>query len=264
MFTKSYIMPIIPILIVEDFRPDAEKLKALLEETNLDLLIDLVDNKKDAVKKINSGKYDVLFMDIVLDRRADDTLPNGMDLYQSVDAKKRPEVVFVTEHEEFSLRSYNLDAADFMPKPVTYPMVCRALNNALRRLAVPINLSCMPRPEFAFIEMSNKMCQRVQFNDIYFVQKVKGDNELAFFERNMKLDGFGRMIPRKAKKTIKEIVDFLPETDFVQVDQSTIVNINFVVSFLKSKIVMSEGPQQSFTVTRSFIKQLRQKLHVFD
>lgn len=257
-------MPIIPILIVEDFRPDAEKLKTLLEETDLDLLIDVAYNKKDALQKINSGKYDVLFMDIVLDQRAGDTLLNGMDLYQSVDAKKRPEVVFVTEHEAFSLRSYHLDAADFMPKPATYPMVCRALNNAFRRLAVPINLKCMPRPEFAFIEMSDKMCQRVQFSDIYFVQKVKGDNELAFFERNMKLDGFGKPVPRKAKKTIKEIVDFLPAADFVQVDQSTLVNMNFIVSFLKNKIVMSEGPMRSFTVTRSYIKELRQKLHVFE
>ncbi len=257
-------MPIIPILIVEDFRPDAEKLKTLLEETDLDLLIDVAYNKKDALQKINSGKYDVLFMDIVLDQRAGDTLLNGMDLYQSVDAKKRPEVVFVTEHEAFSLRSYHLDAADFMPKPATYPMVCRALNNAFRRLAVPINLKCMPRPEFAFIEMSDKMCQRVQFSDIYFVQKVKGDNELAFFERNMKLNGFGKPVPRKAKKTIKEIVDFLPAADFVQVDQSTLVNMNFIVSFLKNKIVMSEGPQRSFAVTRSYIKELRQKLHVFE
>ncbi|MGJ1413732.1 LytR/AlgR family response regulator transcription factor [Sphingobacterium multivorum] len=257
-------MPIIPILIVEDFRPDAEKLKTLLEETDLDLLIDVAYNKKDALQKINSGKYDVLFMDIVLDQRAGDTLLNGMDLYQSVDAKKRPEVVFVTEHEAFSLRSYRLDAADFMPKPATFAMVCRALENAFRRLAVPINLTFRLQPEFAFIEMSDKMCQRVQFSDIYFVQKVKGDNELAFFERNMRLDGFGKPVPRKAKKTIKEIVDFLPATEFVQVDQSTLVNMNFIVSFLKNKIVMSEGPQRSFAVTRSYIKELRQKLHVFE
>ncbi|HAF34176.1 MULTISPECIES: LytR/AlgR family response regulator transcription factor [Sphingobacterium] len=257
-------MPIIPILIVEDFRPDAEKLKTLLEETDLDLLIDVADNKKDALRKINSGKYDVLFMDVVLDQRADDTLLNGMDLYQSIDAKKRPEVVFVTEHEAFSLRSYHLDAADFMPKPATFPMVYRALENAFRRLAVPINLKCVPQPEFAFIEMTDKMCQRVQFSDIYFVQKVKGDNELAFFERNMRLDGFGKPVPRKAKKTIKEIVDFLPATEFVQVDQSTLVNMNFIVSFLKRKIVMSEGPQRSFAVTRSYIKELRQKLHVIE
>lgn len=257
-------MPIIPILIVEDFRPDAEKLKSLLEKTDLDLLIDLADNKKDALRKINSGKYDVLFMDIVLNRTAADTVINGMDLYQSIDVKKRPEVVFVTEHEAFSLRSYHLDAADFMPKPATYPMVCRALNHAFRRLAVPINLKCMPQPEFAFIEMTDKMCQRVQFNDIYFVQKVKGDNELAFFERNMKLDVLGRPVPRKAKNTIKEIAEFLPETDFIQVDQSTLVNMNFIVSFWKNKIAMSEGPQQSFAVTRSFVKEVRQKLHVFD
>jgi len=257
-------MPIIPILIVEDFRPDAEKLKTLLEETDLDLLIDVADNKKDALRKINSGKYDVLFMDVVLDQRADDTLLNGMDLYQSIDAKKRPEVVFVTEHEAFSLPSYDLDAADFMPKPATFPMVCRALENAFRRLAVPINLKCVPQPEFAFIEMTDKMCQRVQFSDIYFVQKVKGDNELAFFERNMRLDGFGKPVPRKAKKTIKEIVNFLPATEFVQVDQSTLVNMNFIVSFLKRKIVMSEGPQRSFAVTRSYIKELRQKLHVIE
>ncbi|WP_286895634.1 MULTISPECIES: LytR/AlgR family response regulator transcription factor [Sphingobacterium] len=257
-------MPIIPILIVEDFRPDAEKLKTLLEETDLDLLIDVADNKKDALRKINSGKYDVIFMDVVLDQRADDTLLNGMDLYQSIDAKKRPEVVFVTEHEAFSLRSYDLDAADFMPKPATFPMVCRALENAFRRLAVPINLKCVPQPEFALIEMTDKMCQRVQFSDIYFVQKVKGDNELAFFERNMRLDGFGKPVPRKAKKTIKEIVDFLPATEFVQVDQSTLVNMNFIVSFLKRKIVMSEGPQRSFAVTRSYIKELRQKLHVIE
>ncbi|WP_333888772.1 LytR/AlgR family response regulator transcription factor [Sphingobacterium siyangense] len=257
-------MPIIPILIVEDFRPDAEKLKTLLEETDLNLLIDVADNKKDALRKINSGKYDVIFMDVVLDQRADDTLLNGMDLYQSIDAKKRPEVVFVTEHEAFSLRSYHLDAADFMPKPATFPMVCRALENAFRRLAVPINLKCVPQPEFAFIEMTDKMCQRVQFSDIYFVQKVKGDNELAFFERNMRLDGFGKPVPRKAKKTIKEIVDFLPATEFVQVDQSTLVNMNFIVSFLKRKIVMSEGPQRSFGVTRSYIKELRQKLHVIE
>jgi len=102
------------------------------------------------------------------------------------------------------------------------------------------------------------------FHDIYYIQKVKGDNELAFFERNTTRDDNGRLMPRTAKKTIKEIIRIVSESGFVQVDQSTIVNIDFIASFSKDTIYMIEGPQYKFKVTRNYVKELRSKLHVFD
>lgn len=257
-------MPIIPILIVEDFHKDAQHLKYLLSQTELDFEIDLAENPKEAISKINASKYDIIFMDIALGAHLETGRVDGMDLYESIDPKKRPQVVFVTAHDSFSLRSYTLDAADYIVKPATYPMLCRALNNAFSRMTVPINIRYKQQPEAVFLELSDRIFHRMLFTDIYYIQKVKGDNELAFFERNTAMDDNGRLMPRTAKKTIKEIIRFLPEAGFVQVDQSTIVNIDFIVSFHKDTIHLTEGPQLKFKVTRNYIKELRSKLHVFD
>ncbi|MDM1296824.1 response regulator transcription factor [Sphingobacterium sp. N143] len=255
-------MPIIPILIVEDYLPDADRLKELLRQTALDLIIDMAHSQEEALEKIRLINYDIIFMDVVLGGANKAHSFNGMDLYEAIDPKKKPEVVFVTEHESFSLRSYNLNASDFMHKPATYPKVCRALNNAFLRLAVPINIKCIPEPESAFIEMSDRICYKVQFCDVYFIQKVKGDNEVVFFERNTEIDQEGYPRPRKARKTIKEVLSFLPKSSFLQVDQSNIVNIDFIKSIKGDLITMIEGPQKKFKVTRNFIKELREKLHI--
>ncbi|MGE8290287.1 MAG: LytR/AlgR family response regulator transcription factor [Sphingobacterium sp.] len=257
-------MPIIPVLIVEDFQKDAQDLKFLLSQIELDFEIDLAGTPKEAINKINANKYDIVFMDIVLGAHLETGMVDGMDLYESIDIKKRPQVIFVTAHDSFSLRSYTLDAADFISKPATYPMLCRALNNAFSRMAVPINIGYKPQPEAVYLELSDRICHRMEFSEIYYIQKVKGDNELAFFERNTAMDDDGRLRPRMAKKTIKEIINVLPDRGFVQVDQSTIVNIDFIASFYKGTIGMTEGPQHTFKVTRNYIKELRSKLHVFD
>ncbi len=255
-------MPIIPILIVEDVQYDAQHLKKLLSQTELDLQIDTADSPGEAIAKVNTNKYDVIFMDIVLGADPEMGALNGMDLYASIDPKKRPQVVFITNHHSFSLRSYALDAADFISKPATFPMLCRALNNAFLRMALRINIAYKPQPEAVYLELSDRMYHRMQFKDIYYIQKVKGDNESAFFERNTEIGQDGRLNPRKAKKTIKEIIHFLPECGFVQVDQSTIVNIDFIASLHKNTIRMTEGPQHKFTVTRNYIKELRKKLNL--
>lgn len=257
-------MPIIPILIAEDVPNDAQHLKKLLYQTGLDLQIDTADSTRETISKINANKYDIIFMDIILGSDPETGLLNGMDLYASIDPKRRPQVVFVTAHDSFSLRSYALDAADYISKPATFPMLCRALNNAFFRMALPINIAYKPQPEAVYLELSDRMYHRMQFRDIYYIQKVKGDNELAFFERNTRIDKDGRLSPRTAKKTIKEIIHFLPESGFVQVDQSTIVNIDFIASLYKDTIHMTEGPQLKFKVTRNYIKELRQKINVLD
>lgn len=123
-------MPSMNILIVDDERPARDKLRRLL---TLEPDVASVDEARDgaeALQKIAGHRPDALFLDIQM------PCVSGIELAASLPAPAPP-LVFVTAFDQYALRAFDANAADYLLKPFDRARLQRALGRLRERLALP-------------------------------------------------------------------------------------------------------------------------------
>ena len=130
------------ILVVDDEPPIRAELRYLLEKDTRVGQIAEAGNVTEAVESILSNKPDVLFLDITMPGRS------GIELAETLqNLKTPPVVVFVTAFAEYAADAYNLDAVDYVVKPVEDARLSKALDKIETRpwaLAVSSMLRASP------------------------------------------------------------------------------------------------------------------------
>jgi two-component system, LytTR family, response regulator len=97
-------------IIVDDERLARQELKSLLAEYKDIEVIAECANATEAKEKIAALKPDVVFLDIQMPGK------NGLELAQELSPV--PELVFITAHDEFALRAFEVNALDYLLKPI--------------------------------------------------------------------------------------------------------------------------------------------------
>lgn len=122
-------------LIVDDEAPARSELRYLLEETGRVDTIREALNAREAVESLVKSKegtdqrIDVIFLDISMPKTS------GMQLAEALHKLKNPPaVVFVTAYSEYALDAFEVDAVDYLMKPVEADRLARALDKVQARL----------------------------------------------------------------------------------------------------------------------------------
>ncbi len=131
-------MPAYQILVVEDEPQEAEAIREFVEQyaREHDLLVNVGwhADARDFVSE--GGKYDLIFLDI--------DLPgiNGMDAAQLLRAYDRvTPIIFVTNLAQYAIRGYEVNALDFVVKPVRYPDFEMRMDRAMRKISQRVDRS---------------------------------------------------------------------------------------------------------------------------
>ena len=117
------------VLVVDDEPPARMLLESRLAEDPEVRVVTSCGTVADAVAAIESERPDLVLLDVQL---SDGT---GFDVVQRVGAGAMPPVVFVTAYDEYALRAFDVNAADYLLKPVDAERFARALERAKARLA---------------------------------------------------------------------------------------------------------------------------------
>ena len=98
-------------LVIDDEELARRRIVNLLEEVpNIEILGEC-PNGQTAIKKINSERPDLLFLDISMKDM------NGFEVLQKVEIQPKPIVVFVTAYDSYATRAFDVEAFDFLLKP---------------------------------------------------------------------------------------------------------------------------------------------------
>ncbi len=116
-------------MIVDDEAPARSELRYLLEETGrVDGIVEAA-SAREAVERLMEGRPDVLFMDISMPKTT------GMQLAEALHRLKNPPaVVFVTAYSEYALNAFEVDAVDYLMKPVETERLEKALDKVQARV----------------------------------------------------------------------------------------------------------------------------------
>jgi two-component system LytT family response regulator len=97
-------------LIIDDERLARQELKSLLSQFHEVEVIGECENSQSAVQKIAELQPELIFLDIQMPGK------NGFELLQEL--PRVPEVVFVTAYDEYALKAFEVNALDYLLKPV--------------------------------------------------------------------------------------------------------------------------------------------------
>jgi DNA-binding LytR/AlgR family response regulator len=154
-----------------------------------------------------------------------------------------PKVIIVSAYEQYALKGYELDVADYLLKPVSFERFMQAVNKVYDRFTTEKNKET--QPDFIFVKTTQKY-EKVNFADILFIEAL--DNYITIQTSNNKL---------VTHSTLKDFVLTLPQPNFVQIHKSFVVNI-VKVSSLEGNLLEIED--YKLPVSRNFRKEVKERL----
>ena len=188
------------VLVVDDEPPIRAELRYLLERDGRIGAIDEAGNGTEAIEKLLANRPDVLFLDIQMPGTS------GIKLAETLkNLKTPPAVVFVTAFSEYAAEAFELDAVDYVLKPVEEARLVRALDKVAasigaRTRAVPAEhvkrLAVERGGHHAFIPVSD-ICYveaKADYSSVVCPSGTYLANEsISSLERRLAGDGFLRV-----------------------------------------------------------------------
>lgn len=213
------------VLIAEDTPADAEILRTYVERYAVEHDIELeVAWTKTAFDLVEDATHaDLLFLDIEMPGI---TGMEGAALLRTVN--QAIPIVFVTNLAQLAIRGYEVEALDFMVKPVSYEAFSLRMAKALRTLAAnrdrTISLPVGGSTEVVFVD------------DIYYVEAY-GHDVVFHLARGREL---------RMRNTLSAVESQLPANQFVRISRSVIVNIAQVSRYHGPELMLFDGTELTF------------------
>lgn len=201
---------IINCLIVDDEPPALRILEAYIAKIDFLELVFSTTKPLEALNRIEEGGIDLAFMDI--------QMPELSGIQLSKIVKEKVPIIFTTAYPQFALESYNLNALDYLLKPIDFSRFYEAVNK-LKDHEGPSpagGLESKIGESYLFIKTDGKNnFERIVLSEIYFIEAMK--NYVIIHTVH------GKIITHS---TLKNMEQSLPEKDFIKTHKSFIVSLN--------------------------------------
>ena len=188
-------------------------------------VLDLVGMFDDAIEGgrfLKSHAVDLLFIDI--------NMPDlsGLDLVARLET--RPMVIFTTAHRKFAFEGFELEAVDYLLKPITIERFEKAVQKAAERFELK-----KPRQNEEFIVVrSEYKAIKIALNDIAYIEGM---------EDYIKIHLLSSRHPVMTLMSLKGILESLPEGGFSRIHRSYIVPNLQVKSIQNKKVKLLSGTE---------------------
>lgn len=204
-------------IIIDDERLARNELKKLLSDFPDIEVIDEASNVDEGLQKIEALNPDLIFLDIQMPGKT------GFDLLSELE--RTPEVIFTTAYDEYALRAFEVNALDYLLKPIEP----KRLADALHKLdeeekehtgsdgePVHVNRSMLGENDQVFVK-DGERCWFVKLSDIRLFESV-GNYAKVYFGPNKPL----------ILKSLNALEERLDEKMFFRANRKHIVNLRMI------------------------------------
>lgn len=167
-------------------------------------------NAIEAYQVVAKAPVDLIFLDIKM------PVLNGIDFIKSL--KNPPAVIFTTAFPEYAADSYELDAVDYLLKPITHERLVKSISR-FRKLS-----PASPQNSYSYFKVNGKLL-RLEHQDILLVQSIKDYLLLKTVQGNY-----------ITHMTMKAVSELLPQTLFRRVHRSYLVGISHLTVIGKNEV----------------------------
>ncbi|MEC3757320.1 LytTR family DNA-binding domain-containing protein [Bacillus halotolerans] len=238
------------VLIVDDEILARDELAYLLKRTNEELEINEAENIESAFDQMMDQKPDLLFLDVDLSGE------NGFDIAKRLkNMKNPPAIVFATAYDQYALKAFEVDALDYLTKPFDEERVRQTMKKykkVKREIDEPEQISHASQHKLALSVGESIVI--VDTKDIIFAGTENGHVHVKTFD-----------VSYSVNDTLVVIEKKLPETDFLRVHRSFVVNTEYIKEIQPwfnstYNLIMKDGSK--IPVSRTYAKELKKLLHI--
>ena len=206
-------MPI-KAIIIDDERLARNELKKLLEQHPDINIIDEASNVDEAVEKIDLSRPDLIFLDIQMPGKT------GFDLLSEIE--KSPRVIFTTAYDEFALKAFEVNALDYLLKPIDPKRLADAIQKLQTEIALEqsslLGVSRGPLTELDQVFVKDgERCWFVKLADIRLFESV-GNYAKVYFSTNKPL----------ILKSLNALEERLDDRVFFRANRKHIINLHWI------------------------------------
>lgn len=205
----------IKVVLIDDERLARQELKSLLNEHPDIEIIAEFGNADDAIKKMDNLNPDLIFLDIQMP---------GKDGFQFLqDLERVPNVIFVTAYDEYALRAFEVNALDYLLKPVEENRLSDALKKVREEIQIDKEIEVkkdssevLEEHDQVFIKDGEK-CWFVQLSDVRLFES-EGNYVRVYFQN------FKPLI----LKSLNNLDKRLSDKAFFRANRKHIINLKWV------------------------------------
>jgi DNA-binding LytR/AlgR family response regulator len=235
----------IKCLIVDDEPPAIEVIRKHISFVpSLELAATCL-NAVDALAVMQKSHIDLLFLDIQMPQIL------GTDFIRTL--KKPPKVIFTTAFRKFALEGFELDAVDYLLKPISFERFLKAVNKIMDTPikntdgTEPIETARESGNTFIYFRADRKSL-KVSLNDILYIESLKDYIKVVTTNKTI-----------VTKHSMSSLEEMLPKDLFFRIHRSYIVSLNKIESYSSELI---EIAKQELPVSRMYRNELTKILKI--
>lgn len=231
----------IKCLIVDDEPIARDILNGLLAKINTIGIVGSCKNALEAFDIIQNQSIDLIFLDI--------NMPEISGLSFAKSINRNIKIIFTTAYREYAIDGFDLQAVDYLLKPISFERLLQAVNkylneNTQNETIVKEEIK-IEKTDYFFVRSDRKM-MRINYDDILYVESLSDYIKIHLSDN--------KVITRD---TISNIEAKLPPSDFIRVHRSYIVALSKINSFTNETI---EIDKHEIPISRGYKKGVIQKL----
>jgi two-component system LytT family response regulator len=236
-------------IIIDDERLARTELKKMLQEFEEIEVIGEAANVGEGIEKIIELDPDLIFLDIQMPDKT------GFDLLQEID--KSPKVIFTTAYDEFALKAFEVNALDYLLKPIE----SKRLQDAIQKLGLaeekenPVSIAntrgILAESDQVFVKDGDK-CWFVKLSDVRLFESA-GNYAKVFFGNNKPL----------ILKSLNALEERLDEKTFFRANRKHIINMRMITKvepFFNNGLMLELEGGEKIEVSRRQAVKFRERM----
>lgn len=214
-------------LAVDDEPLALSVLKKYIESVEGLKLVGSCANAVEALQILQQNSVDLLFLDIQMPKIM------GTDFIRTL--KKPPRVIFTTAHRKYAVEGFELDAVDYLLKPISFERFLKAVNKVLQTEIQAPDSAFYSTDTFAessstclYVRADRKMV-KILLNDILYIEGLNDYIKIITAAKTI-----------VTKHLLSSLEETLPKDAFIRIHRSFIIAVNKIDSFNADTIQIGE------------------------
>lgn len=208
-------------LLIDDESPALKVLESHIAHINSLEIVAQCSNAIEAIDILHHHTVDVLFLDIKMPKMI------GTQFLRNL--SHPPSVIFVTAYRDYAVDAYELDAVDYLVKPVSFERFFKAISRLQRTLGAdvpaPQDKAAYKTDAFVYMKVDSNM-QKVFVNDIMYIESWKDYVKVFLADQKYLL----------VKQSISAMENLLSVHQFLRVHRSFMISLNNVSGYNNSSV----------------------------
>lgn len=228
-------------IIVDDEQIAREILINHLSQVEAVNVVATCKNAVEAFNAINSEQVDLVFLDI--------NMPEISGLSFAKSINKDIKVIFTTAYREYAVDGFDLQAVDYLLKPISFERLLQAVNKFLgeHKAETPLSVSSEVSEEVAFIFVrSERKMVKIDFEEILYIESFSDYLKIILHNKTI-----------VTRETISNIEAKLPQKKFIRIHRSYIIRLSKIQSYTNEFI---EIDKKALPISRSYKKDVLLRL----